>query len=309
MSLKNLLKHKKRSEKSGGIPSLVNIIDRQVLIESRKVSDRNTLIAACRELLAALLDGKPISDINEVFDYLSELMAHSQPRDVDNIHPSELLGACNRALYYRLKKVPRSNTSSRIDAKTMRIFDLGSMVHKYIQTLLLRAGVLKKAEVGFFNAKLRLIGHADGLLYFSISNGEGIRAILEIKTINSFGFQKLMKQGKPNDYHVYQASIYAKELNADTIVFLYFNKDTSDIIDFVVHKKDFAEYQQDAYDKVQRINDAVDNDLIPPRICKDATDSVALECVYCNHCFNLTNMLNKVRPNKQLPLGILITIQ
>lgn len=269
------------SRGSSGFPSVVTLIDKENMKPEERHSHRKTLIALSEFSESFRKNGKDGSMLE--FSNLMDCYFAPDERDIENIHPSELLDACPRALYYRITDVEPTNKVSRgVGAKTMRTFHVGSWYHWYIQNLLYRSGILKKHEVEFHNKELRLIGKADGLI---ILVGEDL--ILEIKTINSYGYGGVVKRGKPLDHHIYQASIYAKELKVSKILFLYINKDTSDMFEVILLEKDFKDYQEDAYEKVNIVHDAVDKGTPPKRPCMSPMDDMAVKCAYCNHCFKL----------------------
>ena len=281
-----MLRLKKILKRSTKKFSIINAIDTQLVMESKKVYSKRMTLITLDKLRKCIVENADWETTNIAFDNFYEAFNMPHTRDTANIHPSELLQACPRALFYRLTKVPTTNTKQGINAQLQRIFDNGTWFHRYVQSLLRKSGLLESAEVGFHNTDLNLIGHTDGILKFVIDTGVK-RMILEVKTINSFGFANIIKKGKPNDYHVYQASIYARELNIDAILFLYYNKDTSDMHEYVIHKKDFIDFQNDAYEKIESINESVNNNELPKRMCKSVTEEMAMSCQYCNHCFNL----------------------
>jgi hypothetical protein len=273
------------SREKGALPSIINLIDQQNLKPEVQYSQRLVNLRL-NEFKEALRTKGKHGAMTE-FALLYDAYTASDSRDVDNIHPSELMSACSRAMYYRVTDTPKTNKSQRkIDARTMRTFDLGKWCHLYIQNLLYKAGVLKTHEAPFHNKELRFIGSADGILWFELNVGD-VHAILEVKTINDYGFRQVVAMGDAKLEHVFQASTYAKELKCDYIYFLYFNKNTSELFERVYEAHEFKETQTDAYNKIYTVWDAIDNNDVPKRVCKSPLDTEALACAYCNHCFNL----------------------
>jgi CRISPR/Cas system-associated exonuclease Cas4 (RecB family) len=306
--LKAIFKRTRLANKNG-VPSVVNIIDAELKKESRKIYTPRVVVHSVRKFLDCLQTGADAETTQGAFDVLVHEFNMPHKRDSENIHPSELLGGCPRAMYYTITNVPRSNERAEIDPQLQRIFDHGTWAHRYLQMLLRKAGILEAAEVGFYNRQLRLIGHTDGVLRFileterwvdmylpgllftSVPMQNTVRVILEVKTINSFGFSGIMQRGKPIAKHIFQAIIYATELKIDKILFIYYNKDTSALKEYLINVADYKEYQEDAYEKLEMVNDHAKRKDPPKRMCKTPTEEMALGCVYCNHCFGLNDNL------------------
>jgi hypothetical protein len=240
----------------------------------RKVS------GSIRELTKALEDVKasPTKDdrpLWEAFFALQREMYAPQHREEVKIHPSALANQCIRAAYYELSEVPASNKAN-ISAGTQRIFDVGTWWHTYIQDLLAVAGVLIGREVSVKSKKYRISGRADGIVL-----EDGIKYLLEIKTMNSWSFGGLTA---PNENHITQASLYADILGLDRILFIYINKDTSALKEFKIHKENSQLIR--AYEKIDVILHYVNNERCPKRDCEKKSDGKG--CPYQKHCFNDT---------------------
>lgn len=277
MSLAKLL-----SRQKGGVPSIVTAIDKSILQTQKEIFSKRQMMASLNRLRDALNEDSDEQTITDLFNNFVDAFTKQRSRKDFFIHVSELYGACPRALYYKLSEVEPTNESVPHDPKTYRTFDVGTFYHAYLQKFLRKSGILTEGEALVLNKKIRLKGHTDGILTI---NGE--RYILEIKTINSYGYQKIVRNNMPYDYHIWQASVYAKELGIKKIIFLYVNKDTSDMKEFLVTENSFATYQGEAYHKIALVNKAVDTQKPPKRWCKTAFDQTALGCVFCNHCFDL----------------------
>lgn len=166
-----------------------------------------------------------------------------QPRDTDGMfHPSQM-GGCTRKLWYAATMmIPRH----RIDAKLRCCFDHGHVVHDWQQSEiaeLLRSlserNVKESGPDGLrFDADfevrlscpaygngvaedLNIEGRADGLIVVQTDREEFGRVIYELKTMADSSWQKLTR---PQARHIAQATIYAKCLDASTILFQYYNK-------------------------------------------------------------------------------------
>lgn len=131
-------------------------------------------------------------------DYLLKLSAKDADRRWDINSPSSA-GRCPRSIVFsRLGYEPDANA---VSARLRRIFDNGTGVHERLQRYMLDSGILFMDEVPVFNDPLQIQGHTDGLL--NLGRGEG--GILEIKSINSASFNKLIDA---KDEHKLQAQIY-----------------------------------------------------------------------------------------------------
>ncbi len=115
-----------------------------------------------------------------------------------NVNSPSSSGGCLRARYYSRTYTEHSDP---INPRTRRIFDNGSYVHKRLQDYLTLQGMLLMAEVPVLNVNYNIQGHTDGIV--DIGNGE--IAILEIKSINSRGFD-LLKSAK--EEHKLQGLLY-----------------------------------------------------------------------------------------------------
>lgn len=189
-------------------------------------------------------------------------------------HPSSLSGDCPRMLFYAMSGETPKEKKASITAQLQLTFDIGTMLHTYFQFKLYKSGLLIDCEVP---VKLPngITGHADGVLMW-----DGIMSLLEIKTMNSFSFSKLYE---PVKKHISQASIYAMGLGLKVIIFLYIDKNTSDIKVFKV------DVDQDAVDvadiKAESVNKAVTKGVAPERVCLNIISEQALSCPFVDICF------------------------
>lgn len=276
------------SRGKGGLPSVVTVIDKGIVAQFKaEVYNHRATLGAIAELKAVLSKkgGYSFQEAQDAIVHAFLLLVKPKAR-AWGIHPSELLSDCPRMLYYRLTHTPESDEVPHLSAELLKHFWVGHQWHMFIQELLKKAGILMQAEAPINNPTYWLVGHTDGILYFAqLPTVEMI--VLEIKTINSFGYAQVCKQGRPKDDHIYQAGIYAKELNTQRILFLYVNKDTGEMKEIVIGPEVYGEFQQDAYAKLDRVKASVDQLKIPDRECRLPTQEKALHCVYCSHCFNL----------------------
>lgn len=260
-------------EEAAGTPSIIRILDKEITKYRPAFSPR--IVKAALRDFSVKLDAK--ENFHVEFSKLWSAVNAKVVRESAAFHPSELMNACPRKLYYDITEVvPTDVGANAVDARIQMIFDLGDFFHLYIQTLLLSAGILEEMEAEVVNKKLMLEGHSDGILKFPHK-----RAILEIKTINARGFAQLKTKAKVD--HIYQASIYAVELGMDEIVFLYINKDTCEKKEFFepVNKEAHA----NAVSIITGVQDAAKKGVAPERVCIDKLCQRSLTCIYHTHCW------------------------
>lgn len=218
--------------------------------------------------------------------------------------PSELSvenPICPRKMYYRRGMVehdPGVLNFAEADNRMMRIVDLGTMIHFYIQVNLRRAGMLVAREVEVDAPEYGIKGTCDGIVRFSgyDTNRRHFDGILplEIKSINANGFNTL-KTAKPE--HIKQATIYAHFLGYKQTLFIYYCKDTSHMKTYIVDNDDtflttfldlagmiVMHYRQEV--KRTRSKDVLKHNL-PPRICGNVSCDRATNCPYRNTCFSI----------------------
>lgn len=159
--------------------------------------------------------------------YLLSLNDSDNDRAIDVNAPSQI-GHCLRQRYYARTQATRDSNS--IDARTRRIFDNGTKTHERLQEYLKEQGMLLMDEIPVHNPDYNIQGHTDGLL--ALTSVE--RGILEIKSINSKGFNEL-KSAK--DEHKRQGLIYVfcaeerrKLLHSTYATFEDFKKDKKQLM-------------------------------------------------------------------------------
>lgn len=213
------------------------------------------------------------------FNKLYSLVMAPDRRAIGVFHPSQLLDGCCRSMTYDLMNIEPTDLRKRgIGAELQRTFDVGTWYHIYIQNILYSIGLLEQAEVPIVNKKKFLNGKADGVFKEEVF---GEKVVLEIKTMNSWSYQKAVF--KPFKKHEFQASLYARELGAKKVLYLYINKDTSEIKDFLLPIN--AEQLKIADEKMQKVIDCVEKGEIPSRTCTDKFCDRALDCPFVTKCF------------------------
>jgi len=266
--------------KVSGEEDIVSLIDKQCMARSEYDFE------SVKESLTKLTKyaNKEVRDDDEFmklfFDFYNRMYA-DRPRTKGVFHPSGISSACERAIYYEFIGAEESDeVIKRHSPQTQRTFDSGTWWHTYIQMILWKAGILEKSEVKVVHKRRRIHGHCDGILRLKK------RALLEIKTMNSFSYAK--GKLKPFISHEIQAGVYATVLELEQICFLYINKDTSEITIHLVPVNE--NLVGGAYDKMNRVLENVRDKVKPKRlICKSESSAAAKTCVYCTLCFSTRN--------------------
>lgn len=213
------------------------------------------------------------------FQKLYSLVMAPDKRAKGVFHPSQLLDACPRLMAYDLSGTTPTDLISRpIGAELQRTFDFGTWYHLYIQNILYSIGLLEQAEVPVINKEKYLNGKADGVFKEEVF---GEKVVLEIKTMNSWSFSKAIF--RPFKKHEFQASLYARELGATKVLYLYLNKDTSEIREFLmpVNEEELAKADKVMDSVISHVKDGT----LPPRTCKDKFCDNAIACPFVSLCF------------------------
>lgn len=187
-------------------------------------------------------------DLDSLFESLDEKKnSISSKRDMDGkFHPSAL-GDCERKLYYAFTK---TQTKQNIPPNLRRTFDHGHAVHSWIQDKLVNALQLLQEKVSVsievsindtaWALDHNLAGSADALISLDDKN---VRVVYELKTCGSATWQSLRG---PMAKHEIQANCYAACLDADFILYDYFNKDKD------THKRFLVPASKEIQDDVSR---------------------------------------------------------
>ena len=213
------------------------------------------------------------------FNTLYSLVMAPDKRAKGVFHPSQLLDGCVRQMTYDLLGIAPTDKVSRVfSPEIIRVFDVGTWYHIYMQNILYRIGLLEQAEVPVINKKKYLNGKADGVFKEEVF---GEKVVLEIKTMNNWNFSKAIF--KPFKKHEFQASLYAREIGAKKVLYLYINKDTSEIRDFLMPINEAQLVIADK--KMNKVIAHVKEGTLPPRSCSDKFCDNALACPFSSLCF------------------------
>lgn len=308
MSLKNLVSKAKRAEikgnNQGGVdkPIFMNL-DYNIAHLTPPDDQLLTLLEGITTIIKQ--GGGIISEQQKKAFLLTfyRLAFSQEPRAGGCFHPSEIsteTSLCLRKMYFQKGSVKPDRTYVKFtsDNRMQRLVDLGTLVHLYIQENLDRLGVLKDFETTVEAPEFGIMGKMDGVVEFygedDLKNfyyPEDM--VLEIKTINEYGFKALRK---PKDEHIKQASIYGHLLGYKKICFVYYNKNTSEHKIFVwdvdaLYVENFKKTASELIKKYNsnvrqsRSSDVILHTDIPQKICTTRTTSRAMECMFADYCF------------------------
>lgn len=190
-------------------------------------------------------------------------------------HPSSIhVGQCMRRLFFQFVLAPENGGT--LDANVQRIFDVGHSVHVRIQTDLKAAGILEAAEVPVCDPKHRIFGTADGVLFL-----HGKRMILEIKSINKDGFERLCR---PDMKHECQLQLYMNMAGIKEGVVLYECKDNQRAKEYLVTASD--RILGELLSMLDHILKGFINGEIPEKGGDTKHSPVCRFCPYTSHCFD-----------------------
>ena len=281
VSLGRVLHKLEEESSSSERTSVVPDIDRACasgITESHFLSSKSIKVAAKK--LLSLTDSLDRSKFFPAFfKFYSAAMSPSE-RAKGVFHPSQLLTQCKRQMCYDLLGTTPSDkiVSRGISGPLQRTFDVGTWYHVYIQNILYETGLLDQAEVPVVNKDRYITGSADGTFKVEVF---GEKVVLEIKTMNDLFFKRAIF--KPFKKHEFQASIYARELGANKVLYLYINKNTSEIKDFL---RPIDTEQLEEADKIMNaVIGAVKEKNVLPRECDDKFCDNAMLCPFASLCF------------------------
>jgi len=218
-------------------------------------------------------------------------------REPGVVHASQA-HLCVRKLYHDV--IMDLRPKGYIPPKLRFIFDIGHALHATCQKAFGRAlGSNFAAEVRVDNPEAMLYnGHADGEAFLPHA-----KVCVEIKTISELGFKGLTK---PKPEHITQAmAMYAKGMDAPFVSYLYINKVTGVIKEFVL-TYDEREFKRWWAKKGAPLEEALATGTPP---VADATKSECGNCAYsykegCVSSLAITRDTLKTRSTKYAKRGI-----
>lgn len=203
----------------------------------------------------------------------------------DGIHPSQFGHSCLLRIYNEMVGKPQRETH---DARLQLIFDFGSALHEVFQTYGEKGcwGPRYEKEVPITGehqalaAELMMEGSADAENIITIDDipnspyAYEVGLIHEYKSINTNGFKGL---NGPKGNHVQQATVYSVVLNRPIVVYLYMDKNDSNLKDYPI-AFDPARWQA-LYSKGKQLVDCYDKQVEPPA-------DVGFHCQECGYYFD-----------------------
>ena len=182
------------------------------------------------------------------------------------IRPSLIGHPCQRAhlLSYRGVEQETPGSASR------DVMTAGTWGHYRWQYAGLSAGWLKEIEVKVQYEPWHLAGSMDGIL----SDGSGF----ELKTINSFGYKKVLNDNQPKWEHLMQVHAYMKALDLDAFSVVYENRDTAAWREFRVKRMPEVDTTLDML--MHALDGHIKNNTFPPMLtdCLDGKGSIYERC-------------------------------
>ena len=177
---------------------------------------------------------------------------HLQNRERDKraihcFHPSSL----HKSVKELLKIYYEGDTNTAFPARILRVFDNGHGVHERLQRYLMAIGILLQAEVPIENADFEIKGHTDGIVQIN-----GVKGILEIKSMNASGFYSLYA---PKDDHLIQVNIYMFCTGIERAVLLYECKDNQELKEF--YCKQNADILNSVLTKIRKVQALIKNNI------------------------------------------------
>ena len=152
---------------------------------------------------------------------------------VFNIYESE------RVLYFFM----RGEKAEEIDARTQRIFDNGNDMHERFYRYFSGANILVEKEKVVKKNKPPISGRLDAIIKLLDNN-----FIVDLKSINTNGFNQIKKNKQGKQEHVVQLQIYMDIENCNNGILLYEDKNGQEI--FPVYYKFNREIVDKIYDKL-----------------------------------------------------------
>jgi|LakMenE18May11ns_1017448.scaffolds.fasta_scaffold9948790_3 hypothetical protein len=184
-------------------------------------------------------------------------------------------GDCPRLLDYKLKYGRKE-----LDVKSAARILTGEPIHEYYRRILKQSFgedyTNIEGEVFLDVAGERILGHCDGFF-------KSLNAVVEIKTVGSYVYEKVRSSGEPLPAHYAQANAYAAALGAEQIAFIYHDRDSGDHLLYLVP------FIPELWDKVvAKFTDALARKAsgeLHPRPYLDATNSPCSFCDYRTECY------------------------
>jgi len=128
-------------------------------------------------------------------------------------------GGCVRALWFAAAGTPETE---QIESGTLLAFEVGTAIHEALQEAVLAgwpdAEIERPIDLSKFGVSLS--GHCDGIV-----EHDGVKAVLEFKTVGSYAAKLAWGEDQPKREHVAQAAMYAVGVDADAVRLVYVAKE------------------------------------------------------------------------------------
>lgn len=240
-------------------------------------------------------------DLNIIIEKINEgYLVDRVPKFVKkkSFAPSTLVynhGICPRYWYLAFEG---GTFEDEVTAKQVANMENGSKSHDRIQEALKKSGIHKdNIELKISSENPPIFGYVDALLNIKDSD-----VLLEIKTVDDIGFERIQQANKPRAYHVLQALIYMKILNVSMGAILYENKNTHEMALFpLTVKKEYKEYVNYMFDWMNEIYEAWENKRMPKRPFRTKT-KVCQKCPLVNLCYELPDGTLDIKRRKEFEL-------
>jgi hypothetical protein len=176
-------------------------------------------------------------------------------------HPSEVL-SCNRAIVYKWMKADISNPR---DATSVWRMEMGKAVELLAIKYLREMGfdVDDQREITIESKRLKYPIH--GYIDIWVNDNEGGNGA-EVKTTWGYGTTDVSNNG-PREQDISQSMVYMSAENQNTYNLIYIARDTLWRNEYVIRKSDeeLRSFMSSVEDKFSKIEDYVENNIIPPR--------------------------------------------
>ena len=157
------------------------------------------------------------------------LTGEFSPMEAGKFYPSALGNTCDRYLYLAYNGFIKERP---LDAKLQRIFDNGSYLEARMEEYFANLDILISRELRVKLDYPVISGRVDFILAHDVYT----EIALELKSINTRGFNALQKSPKPE--HIVQLQIYLNLLPMDHGVILYENKNDQQLKAFELERND-----------------------------------------------------------------------
>jgi len=175
-------------------------------------------------------------------------------------------GRCYRAQYWNRKNEVKTNP---IEASTLRIFQIGKLIHKMFQDIL-KSEYLPEVKIETPD----VLGYADMV---------NIEEVIDIKSVRSFQFKLMKNKKKPYNFrtekfeNILQVTFYGKELNRKNGRLVFVDKDSLDIIEFSFP---ISEFSKEVDKEIGILNKYWFAEELPPASPRCYNGK---ECLYCGY--------------------------